>query len=134
MVSYVPRGENGARNGPPTYAWVVEAPGGLAHVHWMLHIQPGREVAFAMRLQRWVARRTGARIIPEGVIQTKPVIEAEGLKLYFAKALDPHLARLWRIRPADCGSVIGPRARVSRNLGPGEWQPRKAAYRARRVA
>lgn len=125
---YRPRSEAKPRNGPPTYAWVAEAPNGFAHVHWMLHIQSGREVAFAMALQRWVARRTGAKIIPEGVIQMKPVIEAEGLKLYFAKGLDPHLARLWRIRPTDCGSVSGVRARVSRNLGPSEWQPRKQAY------
>lgn len=133
--AYTPRGTTRSRNGPPTYSWVIEAPDCLAHVHWMLHVQPGQERAFAAVLQRWIVRRMGLERIPEGVIQIAHIDNAEGLKLYFAKGIDPHLARLWRIRPVESGLVHGRRAGTSRNLGPAEWQPRKAAYqRTRRRA
>ncbi|MBL3611185.1 hypothetical protein [Rhodovulum sulfidophilum] len=134
--SYVPRGDTTPRNGPPTYAWVIEAPRKLAHVHWMVHVRPGQERAFAAVLDRWIVRRTGIAQVPEGVIEIARIDNAEGLKLYFAKGLDPHLARLWRIHPVESGRVHGRRAGTSRNLGPAEWQPRKAAYQRsrRRVA
>lgn len=69
-----------------------------------------------------------------GCVMIEPVTNAEGLKLYFVKGIDPHLGRLWRIRPVDCGAVMGRRAGTSRNLGPAEWRPRKAAYLRRRKA
>ncbi|SEB02327.1 hypothetical protein [Rubrimonas cliftonensis] len=125
---YTPRGQNGASNGPPTYAWVVEAPYGHAHVHWMVHISPGNQERFVAALQKWVAQRITAALIPATAIDVQPITHAEGLKLYLAKGLDPHLARLWRIRPEDAGLVIGRRCGTSRNLGPAEWRPRKAAY------
>jgi hypothetical protein len=132
---YMPRGTTSPRNGPPTYAWVIEAPRDLVHVHWMLHVQPGQERAFAAVLERWIVRRMRIAQVPEGVIEIARIDNAEGLKLYFAKGLDPHLARLWRIRPVESGLVHGRRAGTSRNLGPAEWQPRKAAYqRTRRRA
>lgn len=131
--AYTPRGTASPRNGPPTYAWVIEAPHSRAHVHWMLHVQPGQEHAFAAALRRWIGRRMEIAQVPEGVIEIACIDNAEGLKLYFAKGLDPHLARLWRIRPVESGLVYGRRAGTSRNLGPAEWQPRKAVYqRARR--
>lgn len=131
--AYTPRGTTGPRNGPPTYSWVIEAPHNLVHVHWMLHVQPGQERAFAAVLRRWIGRRMKIGQVPEGVIEIARIDNAEGLKLYFAKGLDPQLARLWRIRPVESGLVYGRRAGTSRNLGPAEWQPRKAAYqRARR--
>lgn len=90
---------------------------------------------FAAVLKRWIVRRMGIAQVPEGVIEIARIDNAEGLKLYFAKGLDPHLARLWRIRPVESGLVHGRRAGTSRNLGPAEWQPRKAAYqRTRRKA
>lgn len=131
--SYTPRGGITSRNGPPTYVWVIEAPAARAHVHWMLHIEPGREQAFADMLHRCLSRRT-KRTTTDGSVMIEPVTNAEGLKLYFAKGIDPHLGRLWRIRPVDCGAVAGRRAGTSRNLGPAEWRPRKAAYLRRRKA
>ncbi|OWU69958.1 hypothetical protein [Phaeobacter sp. 22II1-1F12B] len=130
--SYVPRGGTAPRNGAPTYAWVIEAPRELAHVHWMLHVRPGQERAFAAVLERWIARRMTLATIPEGIIEIARIGNAEGLKLYFAKGIDPHLAKLWRIRPVDSGLVHGRRVGTSRNLGPAEWQPRKAAYQRSR--
>lgn len=132
---YRPRGSLTSRNGPPTYAWVIEAPRDLAHVHWMLHIDPDQERAFAAVLERWIIRRTKITTVPEGTIKIDPIKNAEGLKLYLAKGIDPHLARLWRIRPVESGLVYGRRVGTSRNLGPAEWQPRKAEYkRSRRTA
>lgn len=125
---YAPRGQQSVRNGPPTYAWVVEAPQGRAHVHWMIHISPGNEERFSAALTNWVAKRTSATPIPATAIDIKPITHAEGLKLYLAKGLDPYLARLWRIRPEEAGIVMGRRCGTSRNLGPAEWRPRKAAY------
>lgn len=127
--SYVPRGGTTPRNGPPTYAWVIEAPRALAHFHWMLHVRLGQERAFSAALRRWIGRRMKISAVAEGVIKTVRIDNAEGLKLYFAKGMDPHLARLWRIRPVESGLVHGRRAGTSRNLGPAEWQPRKAAYK-----
>ena len=134
---YRPRRSTGPRNGAPTYAWVIEAPDACAHVHWMVHVQPGQEAAFTEALDRWIARYFGLHTVPNGVVQVAPINNAEGLKKYLAKGLDPHLARLWRIIPTDCGLVHGRRAGTSRNIGPSEWQPRKAAYleaRRRRAA
>lgn len=132
---YTPRGEIEPRNGKPTYAWVIEAPRGRAHVHWMLHVRPGQEHVFEHVLERWIMRRMKIATVPAGIIEIIPIDNPEGLKLYFAKGLDPHLARLWRIRPVESGLVHGRRAGTSRNLGPAEWQPRKAIYqRTRRNA
>lgn len=55
---------------------------------------------------------------------------AEGLKKYLAKGTEPHFARFCSIRPQDTGPVHGRKSGVSRNLGPGEWMPRKAAWKA----
>lgn len=129
---YTPRGSAISRNGPPTYTWVIEAPSGRAHVHWMLHVQSGQERAFATMLNRWIARRMNIPSVAEGIIEIARIDNAEGLKLYFAKGLDPYLARLWRIRPVDSGLVHGRRSGTSRNLGPAEWRPRKAAYQRSR--
>jgi hypothetical protein len=133
--AYIPRGTMKPRNGDPTYTWVIEAPEGRAHVHWMLHLAAGQKRAFRSALLRWIRRRSGQTDIPDSVVNIAPVRNAEGLKLYLAKGMDPHLARLWGITHRDQGQVRGRRAGTSRNLGPAEWRPRKAAYqRSRRRA
>jgi hypothetical protein len=99
----------------------------------MLHIKPGQENEFAKSLYRWIQRRTGESSIPQSAVHIEPVYNAEGLKLYFAKGIDPNLAKLWNIKPVDSGPVTGRRCGTSRNLGPAEWQPRKAAYKRRQM-
>ena len=131
---YRPRGTLAPRNGSPTHAWVIEAPSGRAHVHWMLHIRPEQADGFAAKLVLWVVRQAGIENIPRGALQIKPVRNAEGLKLYFAKGLQPQLAKLWRIVPTDQGIVHGRRVGTSRNIGPAEWRPRKALHQRRRRA
>ena len=131
---YRPRGKGTPRNGPPTYAWVIEAPEGRAHVHWMLHVQDDQEHDFATKLGRWILRLGGVKELPFGALRVENVHNADGLKLYFSKGLQPQLADRWGIRHVDQGLVHGRRAGTSRNIGPAEWKPRTAAYkRSRRV-
>lgn len=133
--TYTPAGAAHPRNGPPTYVWVIEAPGTLPHVHWMLHVAPGAAAGFAAALTRWLQRLAGRKSLPEGIIDLKPATNPEGLKLYFAKAIEPRLGLLWNIQTVASGIVFERRAGTSRNLGPAEWRPRKVAWlRARKAA
>lgn len=130
--TYVPSGQNEQRNGPPTYTWVFEADKGLLHLHWAVHIKPEQQLHFTESLRKWIRRLFDVADIPDGALQIKPIHNAEGFKLYMAKGIDPHYGKLWNIEPQDTGLIYGPRAGVSRNLGPAEWKPRKAAYKASR--
>jgi hypothetical protein len=103
----------------------------------MLHVQPGQKLAFEKALFRWVKGLSGVQDLPHGVIQIKPIPslkDAEAIKLYMGKGLEPNLAQLWRIQPVDGGIVLGRKAYTSRNLGPAEWQQQKKAYREGRRA
>jgi len=126
----VPRGRSKQRNGPPTYAWVFEADRELLHLHWMVHINPEQRSCFEGALSKWIKNILGVVDIPEGALQIKDIYNVEGLKLYMAKGIDPHYGKLWHINSQNMGIVYGPRAGVSRNLGPAEWKPRKKAYKA----
>lgn len=131
---YRPISTGAPRNGPPTYIWAIEAPGDRAHVHWVLHVAPSQKEAFRQALHRWLCRMTNDSVLPDRALNIKPVTNAEGLKLYLAKGLDPALGRLWRIETTPSGIVYGRRAGTSRNLGPAEWRPRKLAWLSRRQA
>jgi len=61
-----------------------------------------------------------------------PVPNAEGLKLYLSKGLDPHLARLWKIHSKPQGVILGPRSGISRNIGPAVRAPLKEAWKRKR--
>lgn len=126
---YTPRGALTDRNGPPTDAWVLEAPNARVHVHWAVHITPENRVEFETKLVKWVLSLAGVEHVPNGAIEVKDIENAEGLKLYMAKGLDVPLAQLWQIRTEDTGTIYGRRAGTSRNLGPAEWRPRKEAWR-----
>jgi len=43
--TYTPADSDKPRNGPPTHAWVFEAPEERLHLHWMVHIQSGNMAA-----------------------------------------------------------------------------------------
>jgi len=133
--TYTPAGRAETRNGSPTHAWVFEAPNEQLHLHWMVHIQSGNMAAFRTLMRKWVARAAGIEELPEGVMSISTVSNAEGLKLYLSKGLDPHFARLWNIRPQPQGVVLGPRCGTSRNIGPSIRKPLKEAWkRSRRAA
>ena len=129
---YEPKGTLGSRNGPPTYAWSIEAPGSYAHVHWMVHVRPRHRRAFERRLEGWMKRAAKLDTLPAGTIDIRPVANDEGLKLYLVKGMEPHLGAHWGIRCSDMGAVEGRRGGVSANLGPSVWKPAKAAYKAAR--
>lgn len=134
--TYRPRATGIARNGPPVDTWVWEAPCGRHHVHWLLHVAPARQAEFRSKLLKWVAAMAGlsaGAALPHDAVHIADVINAEGMKLYLAKGVDPHYARLWNIRPVNCGMVIGRRAGSARAVGPSVWKPLKRAYLNGRV-
>lgn len=128
--AYAPRGSRLPKNGPPTYAYVHEATHGLPHTHWMAHIHPDNVERFAAKLEQRLLRMFGLARMPEGALHIGAISNAEGLKLYFVKTLDPRFGRLWNISTENGGRIAHRRADTSRNIGPAFWQRQKAAYRA----
>lgn len=122
------RATNG--RGAPTYVWVVEAPGGRAHVHWAVHVPPALAADFRSRLPRWVADAAAIEVaaLEPAAIDHRPVDNAIGLKRYLLKGMDPYFAGRWQIRAVPQGLVIGRRVGVSRTLARGAR--RAGGYRA----
>lgn len=130
--SYAPVGSEAARNGPPTYAWVIEADKGLHHIHWMVHIATDQLMHFSGSLRKWLVKVNDGQAIPDDAVMIQQIDNAEGLKKYLAKGTEPHFARFCSIHPQDTGPVYGRKSGVSRNLGPAEWMPRKVAWKTAR--
>ena len=118
-------------NGKPTYSHVHENPAGRPHTHWMVHIKPENMKRFQQSLELRLRRQFGVEALPAGVLDIRPITNAEGLKKYMTKTLDPKFAAMWGIRHEDGGDIRGRRADSSRNLGPSTWMPLKRAYRQR---
>jgi hypothetical protein len=95
----------------------------------MVHIQPENAALFATRLAQVLKKAFGLPSIPEGALHITAIENAEGLKLYMVKTLDPRFGRLWGIRTENGGRIAIRRADTSRNIGPSFWQPRKASYK-----
>ncbi len=115
---YIPARQKRSKNGAPTYSWVFEATNGL-HVHWCVHIEPGREDDFARSVRRWVKTATMAADTPgDNLVGIKPIEDINKLKLYLLKGADPFYAeRFCRIKKIESqGEVIGKRCGVSLNL------------------
>lgn len=129
--TYRPRGNGVQRNGPPTYAYVHEAPNGQAHTHWLVHVKPENRAQFEAALRRWLEKRFRPSEWPADALHIQDAENPEGVKLYMAKGLEKRFAMLWNIKPTDCGVVWHRRADTSRNIGPAVWRPLKAAYKAR---
>ena len=122
------------RNGPPADTWQIEAPGGRHHVHWMLHVHPKNRKDFEKKLVKWVKAMAGLPAnadLPDGSLHIGRVYNAEGKKLYMAKGIDPFYAKIFKVRPVDCGTVFGIRGGTARSLGPSVWKPLKKAYQER---
>ncbi|SHM68841.1 hypothetical protein SAMN05444398_1383 [Roseovarius pacificus] len=134
---YKPRGTGTPKNGTPVDTWVIEAPNGRHHVHWMLHIQPENRAEFEEKLVRWVRSMAGMKLsapLPDGALHVTDAHNPEGKKLYMAKGIDPFYARLFRITHVPGGIVFGRRAGTARALGPSVWKPLKRGYLARKRA
>jgi len=117
------------KNGAPTHTGVIEADGGV-HMHWMLHIRPENIDWFKQSLSARLKRQFKLTELPEGALDIRSAPNPEGLKLYFAKSVEPRYGRAWGIRPGGGGYVNGRRVWTSLNLGPAHWMPRRDAYRA----
>lgn len=117
-------------NGTPTYSYSLENDHDQVHAHWAVHIHPENRDRFEKWLGRCLRRMFGLKKIPEGCVHIEEVYNAEGLKKYLVKNMDPHLGKLWRIRTREGGRIARRRADTSRNIGPAFWRPRKAAYKA----
>ena len=122
------------KNGTPTYTYVHEATHGQPHTHWLVHLHPGVESEFGIKLLKWIERRWQLDQVPDGAVQITRVHNAEGAKLYLAKGMDPHLAQFWRIRPENTGYIANRKAGTSRNLGPKHWREVKQLQRRRPAA
>ena len=119
-------------NGTPTYAYVHENPNGHTHTHWMVHINAESRAEFVTWLQKHLRGKYGR--VDGDILEIKPVYNDEGLKLYFAKGLDPHYAQFCKIEHEYQGTIDKRRCDTSRNLGPSFWKEQKRLYRMDRAA
>jgi len=123
------------RNGTATHIYALENTGSIStgeypHVHWAVHLKEENETRFMKALKTRLEKQFHVSgELPKGVIHWKKVTNAEGLKLYLVKAIDPLYANLWNIEHKDGGYILGRRADASRNLGPSVWKPLKASYK-----
>ena len=96
----------------------------------MLHVRPENRAEFERKVVRWVeAMAPSCKELPPSALHVTNARNPEGAKLYMAKGIDPFYARLWDIRPVDCGLVHGRRAGTARSLGPAVWKEFKRAYK-----
>ena len=120
-ASYIPKSTRRPRNGPPTDVWVIEAPNGHAHIHWVLHIDPVHQEEFEKKLVRWVDAEFKIGTWAEHAVDIRPVQAntASTLGAYLAKGTDPNLAAFYYIPDrflSPQGVVYGKRSGVSLNL------------------
>lgn len=113
----------------PTYVYTFEAAGGQIAVHWLVYIPRGLIREFWRLLPEWVTVTAGTITSPTA-IKHRRIYRVVGAKRYILKGMDPHFARLWKIRPSPQGSIVGRRSGFSRNLGPAAR--RAAGYRPQR--
>lgn len=120
-AAYTPKGYNEARNGPPTDVWVIEAPNGHVHIHWVLHIAPSQAADFKKKVIRWVDTEFEIGTWADRAVDIRPVRPntASTLGAYLAKGTHPNLAEFYYIpdkflKPQ--GVVYGKRSGVSLNL------------------
>lgn len=127
-------------NGAATHIYAIETNGSIdtaeyPHVHWVVHLKDANEERFFNALSTRLVKQFQLNDnLPQGVLDWKKVNNAEGIKLYLVKAMDPLYADMWKVEHKDGGRVKGRRADASRNLGPRVWKPLKAEYKAAKQA
>lgn len=130
---YEPK-RGGTKNGVPTWTYVHEAPNGLAHTHWLAHINSENVCRFKIALEKQIQKQFSLSALPSGALHIENVYNGEGLKLYLAKGIQPMYGDLWGIRHEDMGSIAHRRADTSRNIGPSVRVHMIAKYKQRRAA
>jgi len=128
---YSPK-RGGVKNGSPTWTYVHEAPNGLAHTHWVVHVHQENIWRFKVALLNQLKKQFGIDEIPPGAVHFESVYNGEGLKLYLAKGIQPMYGDLWGIRHEDMGVIAHRRADSSRNIGPSVRAPMIAQYKRER--
>ena len=124
----IKRGEGGY--GRPTYEAVIEAPGGIYHVHWLVHVPDDLQELFEKTLPKWFSRVCGPVVKPTGAIHIGPIDTVMALSRYCMKGVDPSHARRCFVRPINQGVVFGKRVAISRSLGPRAREQEADALRA----
>jgi hypothetical protein len=104
--------------GRPTYEAVIEAPNGIHHIHWLVHVPDDLQDLFRRTVTKWVAKVCGEITKPDGAIHIEPVETVMALSRYLMKGVDPHHAKRCYVRPINQGVVFGKRIAISRSLGP----------------
>ena len=59
-----------------------------------------------------------SNITSPAAIKHRRIYRVVGAKRYILKGMDPHFARIWKIRPSPQGNIVGRRSGFSRSLGP----------------
>ena len=101
----------------PAYVYAFEAAGGQIAVHWLVHVPKGLIREFWRLVPEWVAATAGPITSP-AAIKHRRIYRVVGAKRYILKGMDPHFARIWKIRPSPQGNIVGRRSGFSRSLGP----------------
>ena len=83
------------------------------HVHWLLHVPPGRRPVYEAKLPGWLQAVAGTIFEAEVAIVVKDAPNPMGLKLYAGKAMKPADAKKRRIRPIPQGLIHGRRLSIS---------------------
>lgn len=112
----VAQGEAGY--GRPTYEAVIEAPNGIHHVHWLVHVPADLQEVFTAKLTVWLSKVCGTITRPAGAIHVQAIDTVMALSRYCMKGVDPHHAKRCYVRPISQGVVLGKRVTISRSLGP----------------
>ena len=103
--------------GPPLYGAVLEAPKGIHHVHWLVHVPPELEALFVKTLPKWLEKTAGTVVKPLGAISIEPVKTVMALSRYCMKGVEKHHAKRCFVQPIDQGVIWGKRVMISRGLG-----------------
>lgn len=129
FARWLRRHSRNKRQRPPTYVWAFEAAGNQLAVHWLVHIPRGMVREFRRSLIDWL-RATAGSVEGPATVKHRRIYNIVGAKRYVLKGMDPHFARLWKVRHVPQGAITGKRSGFSRNLGP--TARRAAGYRPQR--
>lgn len=104
--------------GRPTYQAVIEAPNGIHHIHWLVHVPPEVDDLFRAKVPKWLVKVCGPVHKHEGAIDIGHITTVMALSRYCMKGVDPYQAKRYFVRPVGQGIVTGKRVTISRCLGP----------------
>jgi hypothetical protein len=99
------------------------------HVHWAIHVPPGRREVFESKLPIWVQSVAGMIFDPAVAIVVKDIDRQMGLKKYMGKAMKPADAKKRRVTPEPQGLIHGRRLSISEAINISAINAHRAAIR-----